>query len=524
MLVNVLPLKTSGSLRLSVIGVKVNSKEVLGVLDIPLADAICCCTERFDDEDHSTNSYVRWFPLSDPKWTDSGDIDICDSHKTVVTEKKDSNCFDMNYTKCIKLAMWWTKDEENTFKFSNNPIDASSNFTETYFNANVNGISAAIIDSFRARELLSLSFTGIDVRVLVTKPKTWLGFAMGSIQFDHNNENALEPVILSPTPQRHPQPTIQFRAERDNIKSKGNIDSFEQVAFQLEELDLRIEERWIFDLWEMYTRLQKRYHVMQKSVTRRTSHMNMSHTTEKPHLYEGFAADVTSANQSKEIIDAINETIRDKDDLEAEANTFKKIYINMLMLGSVRLNISYIKSIRDKLETSVANKHENMKKKSVMSSHRRAEIFRRWSEFGHDEDWRITATGKSRNLPIFISAVFPAISDAPVRVNGKVLNNVFVTWSELVATLKNYYAKEITFQFYKIIGSLDIVGNPTMVVNSLLKGARDFVVIPVQEFIRSPNNPSRLGIGFLKGSLSFISHFFSGVFGFLSNVSTIHLE
>ena len=99
-----------------------------------------------------------------------------------------------------------------------------------------------------------------------------------------------------------------------------------------------------------------------------------------------------------------------------------------------------------------------------------------------------------------------------------------MTWSELVATLKNYYAKEITFQFYKIIGSLDIVGNPTMVVNSLLKGARDFVVIPVQEFIRSPNNPSRLGIGFLKGSLSFISHFFSGVFGFLSNVSTIHLE
>ena len=81
-----------------------------------------------------------------------------------------------------------------------------------------------------------------------------------------------------------------------------------------------------------------------------------------------------------------------------------------------------------------------------MSSHRRAEIFRRWSEFGHDEDWRmIPATGKSRNLPIFISTIFPTISDAPVWVNDKVLNNAFVTWSELVATLIKLLCKRDHF-------------------------------------------------------------------------------
>ena len=59
------------------------------------------------------------------------------------------------------------------------------------------------------------------------------------------------PVVLGPsTLQRHPQPTIQFRAERDNLKSKGNIDSFERVALQSEELNIRIEEGWMFvDLW-----------------------------------------------------------------------------------------------------------------------------------------------------------------------------------------------------------------------------------------------------------------------------------
>ena len=40
------PFKTSECIGLSVIGVKANSKEELGVLHIPLADAICCCTEN----------------------------------------------------------------------------------------------------------------------------------------------------------------------------------------------------------------------------------------------------------------------------------------------------------------------------------------------------------------------------------------------------------------------------------------------------------------------------------------------
>ena len=43
--VKVEPLKTSGSLQLSVIGVRLNSKTELGVLEIPLSNDISCCTE-----------------------------------------------------------------------------------------------------------------------------------------------------------------------------------------------------------------------------------------------------------------------------------------------------------------------------------------------------------------------------------------------------------------------------------------------------------------------------------------------
>lgn len=521
----VMPMRTSGSLRLSVIGVKVNSKEELGVLHLPLADVICCCTENFDQENEQlTDAYVRWFPLTDPKWTDSVDFDVRSSQRSVHTEVEDSSIFTQNYTKCIKLAMWWELDKQNATYFSNptnddEGNDTSRNIAKSYLNADVNGISAAIIDSFRARELLSFAFTNIDLRVLVTKPKTWLGFAMGGIQVDHHDEAALEPVVLSPTPVAHPQPTIQFLAEKDNLKSKTNIDSFRHVAIQLEEMDLRIEESWMFDLWEMYSRLQKRHYAMQKSITRRSAGKSSDHV-DILDWNRGFAANVTPSDQSNEISEAFNQTNRDKDDLEAEEKAAKKIYIDELMLGCVKLNISYTKSLRDKLDSPSVNNEKGHGKNSGISSHHRAEIFRCWSELGHDEDWTVAATRQSRSLPDIIAAIFPAISAAPVRVNGKALNNVFETWNELLVTLQNYYTKEMMMQLYKIIGSLDIVGNPTMVVNSLLKGARDFVVIPLREFLRSPKNPSRLGIGVAKGTLSLFSHFFSGIFGFVSNVST----
>ena len=516
--INVQALKTDGSLRLSVVGVKVNSKEELGVLHIPLADAICCCTEKFDDQD--VDAYVRWYPLTDPKWTDSVDVDLRESHRNVMTEEKHSEVFSRNYTKCIKLAMWWEKDEQNTLHISNpgNKANKLHNFIQSYFHASLNGISAAIIDSFKARELLSIAFTNIDVRNLVTKPKTWLGFALGNIQVDHHDKNALEPVVLGPTPVMHPQPTIQFLAEKDNIKSKSNIDSFRHIAIQLEEMDLRIEENWVFDLWDMYTHLQKKLNAMQRSITRSTAGKSTEHIGKLNFGGGGGIEKTSNPAQIGEIAKAINDTQREKKEIENEAKVVKKIYIDELMLGSVKLNITYTKSLRN-LPTGTLL-HHNGKKKNFMTEHRRAEIFRLWSELGHDEDWTAGSIGKSRSFPEVISAIFPPISAAPVRVNGKALNNVFETWSELVVTLKNYYSREIILQFYKIIGSVDIVGNPTMFVNSLLKGARDFVVIPIQEFLRSPKDPSRLGIGVAKGTLSLFSHSFSGLFGFVSRVSS----
>lgn len=58
-----------------------------------------------------------------------------------------------------------------------------------------------------------------------------------------------------------------------------------------------------------------------------------------------------------------------------------------------------------------------------------------------------------------------------------------------------------------------------MVLNSVVSGLRDLIVMPSVALMRSPTDPSRVGLGVAKGTLSLFSHSTSGFFGFASKVS-----
>jgi hypothetical protein len=111
-----------------------------------------------------------------------------------------------------------------------------------------------------------------------------------------------------------------------------------------------------------------------------------------------------------------------------------------------------------------------------------------------------------------IAGVLPSISEAPIRLQGKGITFIFEDRNEIFNSLKNYYVNEFLRQLYKILGSLEFVGNPTMFLNSLATGVRDFFVVPSREFLRSPHKPGRVGVGVAKGTLSLFSHSASGFF------------
>jgi hypothetical protein len=111
----------------------------------------------------------------------------------------------------------------------------SRSSTDQYMYARFDRISAALIDSSRIMELLSFSSRDTDLRISVTTAKTRLAVAVGNVQVDQQSlgKNAKVPVILAPTPVKLPQPTVQFLAWKDNIRSKPTMDSWEVVALEV---------------------------------------------------------------------------------------------------------------------------------------------------------------------------------------------------------------------------------------------------------------------------------------------------
>lgn len=107
----------------------------------------------------------------------------------------------------------------------------------------------------------------------------------------------------------------------------------------------------------------------------------------------------------------------------------------------------------------------------------------------------ISENAGSQNLQYFVARLFPNISDAPLRLPGKSVKHQFETATDVVENIFKFYSTEALKQFYKIVGALDIVGNPTMLVTSLVSGIRDFVLTPSTALMNSPTDPSRLGIG-----------------------------
>lgn len=65
---------------------------------------------------------------------------------------------------------------------------------------------------------------------------------------------------------------------------------------------------------------------------------------------------------------------------------------------------------------------------------------------------------------------------------------------------------------------VDFAGNPTMVLTSFRTGLKDFILQPTRELKHITKNPSRVGVGVLKGTLSLVSNSTSGIFGFASSL------
>ncbi|KAL7555284.1 hypothetical protein ACHAWF_018921 [Thalassiosira exigua] len=523
--IEVEPFATSKSLRLTVIGERLQSKVEIGVLEIPLGAALEACAQNMEDYKEDRNrvnptglrpAYVRWFPLMSPSEAVPIEGDMGKSMRPKESEKLQDSMFAEYFAPCIKLALLFRPNNVDSYDDDDDDDDghngdgehsSSRSRTDQYSYVKLDRISAALIDSCRSLELLSFSLCNADLRYSVTTAKTRVALAVGNIQVDQQclRPNSKVPVILSPAPTSNPQPTVQFMAWKDMLRSKGDIDSYDIVYVAVQEMDLKMEESMLFDLWEFYVDVMKK----------REARATLRHQDTKSNL----STTAFEADQNDAVAKATDFLV------EERKSKRKKIYIKELILGFFQINLSYFKNPKsgwgNNTEPNEAAPYDAGRFDLFTSSlnpvqkAQGVDAYQLWSNnLQSDADEGLL---NQANISI-VSAVFPSISEAPIKFQHKIYPHVYESEGEIFKSLKGWYSSDALRQIYKILGSLDFVGNPTMVLTSFRTGLRDFFLQPSREFKHITKNPSRVGVGVLKGTLSLLSNSASGIFGFASNL------
>lgn len=374
--IHVTPQKTNGLIRLSVHGEKsqqqLQSKTELGVLYLPLGNAIAACVD-VTASDSGTAMYERWFPLLTPREAVPVEGDRGLSHRPPESEKRDERGFKDYYKPCMQLALFWHPDKEFEYDEDEDEDElavegsdlpsSSSGVVKSYFNVDLACLSAALIDSDRAIELLSFTVLDLDVRYWITNAKARLGVALYWLQLDHQDDGTREPVVLAPTPNDFLFPVIQVFAVKDNIRS-ADVVSFDFIDVSVAEFDLTIEESLLYDVFAFFNSLSFR-----NGYDRINSSPDEAATQgDEPSLVSLVAVGFS-------------------DDSKKE----KKVYIEQLFLGVIRVNLSYVKGKRaiwDSTSKSVGWMDQRIEEiiQPLWGHHQPSDVFAAWSRQTSDED------------------------------------------------------------------------------------------------------------------------------------------
>jgi len=108
------------------------------------------------------------------------------------------------------------------------------------------------------------------------------------------------------------------------------------------------------------------------------------------------------------------------------------------------------------------------------------------------------------------------LDSAPLTLNGIVLENVFDSKEAITKKIVDKYKDEVTKSIPKLLGSLDIVGNPVGLFTNISSGVVDLVEKPVQGFLQGPLEG---GKGILEGAGSLMKNTVSGTFNSIGKVT-----
>eukprot|EP01028_Stygiella_incarcerata_P000862 TRINITY_DN1135_c0_g1_i6.p1 TRINITY_DN1135_c0_g1~~TRINITY_DN1135_c0_g1_i6.p1 ORF type:complete len:2894 (+),score=752.90 TRINITY_DN1135_c0_g1_i6:116-8797(+) len=109
------------------------------------------------------------------------------------------------------------------------------------------------------------------------------------------------------------------------------------------------------------------------------------------------------------------------------------------------------------------------------------------------------------------------VSDAPLKFNVLLLENVFETSQGILDLLKARYESDAKHQVVKLIGSADMIGNPVGLFRGLGTGVMDFFQEPAQGIVKGPKE---FATGVRRGTHSMVKNTLSSALGTAQSLAT----
>jgi len=115
-----------------------------------------------------------------------------------------------------------------------------------------------------------------------------------------------------------------------------------------------------------------------------------------------------------------------------------------------------------------------------------------------------------------IGLTIAKLDNAPVKLNALLLEHPFASWTSLTNKIIAHYRRQGLQEVYKVLGSVDMLGNPVGLVNNLGTGVVDFFFEPAQGLVKSPKD---FGKGLAKGTSSLVRNTFYGTFNTVAKIT-----
>ncbi|KNC49059.1 vacuolar protein sorting-associated protein 13C [Thecamonas trahens ATCC 50062] len=320
--------------------------------------------------------------------------------------------------------------------------------------ADIAGVAVSVVDA-QPTEILYFGLESIAANYSVSNMYERLEVLVANVQLDNALGLAQYPVVLGPRLDKLGEKPVVTLGYTKSVKYP-DIQYYHQASFLLQEMNLMVEEAWLSRVLAFVSTLPE---------------------APTPPTGEGDGdSGPGPMSVSQAFIAAAAEEVG------VEQSGAALFYFQTLLLNPIKINVTYSSSALGDDEGSSSDGAGN----------------------GNDDE-----VGGSMSVLHALGFTFANVDAAPLKFNLLMLEHVFESQNEVVSRITTHYVMQGVAESYKLIGSVEVLGNPVGLFNNLGTGVADFFVEPAKGITQSPRE---FGKGLGRGTSSLLKNSVYGVF------------